>query len=113
MIEVDGELGSRCPTAGRLARAVRSANRSWTPLTNSGHVGTVLDVTGPRLVTFGEIAGEVGCLIGRPIRYAELDPEAYVAALVAAGLPEPDAAGLAYLFTEVLEEASGAGVWHG
>lgn len=74
-----------------------------TVLTSPGHIGTVHEVTGPRLVTFAEVAAEVGTLIGRPVSYAELDPEAYIAALVAAGLPEADAAGLAYLFTEVLD----------
>jgi len=74
-----------------------------TALTNPGHVGAVHEVTGPRLVTFGEIAYEVGALMGQPVGYAELDPDAYSAALVAAGLPEHDAAGLSYLFTEVLD----------
>jgi uncharacterized protein YbjT (DUF2867 family) len=74
-----------------------------TALTTAGHVGAVHEVTEPRLVTFGEIADEVSTLTGQPISYAELDPGSYIAALVAAGLPEPDAAGLAYLFTEVLD----------
>jgi uncharacterized protein YbjT (DUF2867 family) len=115
------------------------ADIAVTALTTPGHVGVIHDATGPRLVTFTEIAEEVGALTGRPVRYAELDPEAYIAALVAAGLPEPDAAGLAYMFaevldgrnaqvtstvrdvlgreprdvTEVLKEAAGAGAWHG
>jgi uncharacterized protein YbjT (DUF2867 family) len=43
-------------------------------LTDPGHVGAVHEVTGPRLVTFAEIADEVGVLIGRAVRYTELDP---------------------------------------
>jgi len=74
-----------------------------TALTQPGHVGAVHDLTGPRLVTFREIADEVGALTGRQVSYTELDPGDYIAALVAAGLPEPDAAGLAYLFAEVLD----------
>jgi len=72
-------------------------------LTTPGHAGIVHEVTGPRLVTFAEIADEVAMLTGTPVEYAELEPDAYVAALVAAGLPEHDAAGLAYVFTEVLD----------
>jgi uncharacterized protein YbjT (DUF2867 family) len=74
-----------------------------TALTDPGQVGTVHEVTGPRLVTFGEIAEEVGTLIGRRVSYTELDPDAFIGALVATGLPEPDAAGLSYMFTEVLD----------
>ena len=74
-----------------------------TCLTTPGHVGTVHEVTGPRLVTFREVAAEVGALTGRPISYAELDRDAYARALVAAEMPEGDAAGLASLFTEVLD----------
>jgi uncharacterized protein YbjT (DUF2867 family) len=110
-----------------------------TALTNPDHIGTIHEVTGPRLVTFEEIAAEVAMLTGRPVRYAELEPDAYIAVLVAAGLPEQDAAGLAYVFAEVLDgrnaqltstvrdvlgreprdvaevlkEAAAAGVWHG
>jgi len=108
-------------------------------LTSPGHTGVVHDLTGPRLVTFAEIADEVGSLLGRSVEYAQLDPSAYVAALVGAGLPELDAEGLAFMFTdvldgrnahvtsavrdvlgreprdvsEVLKEAAAAGVWHG
>lgn len=108
-------------------------------LTTPGHVGIVHEVTGPRLVTFAEIADEVGTLTGRPVAYTELDPGAYIAALVAAGLPEHDAAGLSHVFTEaldgrnahvtttvrdllgreprdvaeVLKEAAAEGAWHG
>jgi uncharacterized protein YbjT (DUF2867 family) len=74
-----------------------------TALTAPGHVALVHEVTGPRLVTFRQIADEVGRLTGRPVRYSEFGPDAYVAALAAAGLPEADAAGLSYLFTEVLD----------
>lgn len=130
---VEHQVGEPFVDADDLADVVVTA------LTDPGHVGAVHEVTGPRLVSFGEIADEVGALTGRPVRYAELDPGAYVAALVAAGLPEHDAVGLSYLFTEVLdgrnahvtstvrdllgreprdvaevlEEAAAQGAWHG
>jgi uncharacterized protein YbjT (DUF2867 family) len=94
---VEHQVGEPFVDADDLADVVVTA------LTTAGHVGAVHEVTEPRLVTFGQIADEVSTLTGQPISYAELDPGSYIAALVAAGLPEPDAAGLAYLFTEVLD----------
>jgi len=94
---VEHQVGEPFVDADDLADVVVTA------LTTPGHVGAVHEVTGPRLVTFAEIADEVGTLTGQPVRYAQLDPDAYIAALVAAGLPEHDAAGLSYLFTEVLD----------
>jgi uncharacterized protein YbjT (DUF2867 family) len=94
---VEHQVGEPFVDADDLADIVVST------LTTSGHVGIVHEVTGPRLVTFDEVAEEIGTLTGRPIRYAELDPDSYIAALVTAGLPEQDATGLAYLFTEVLD----------
>ncbi|SAK63400.1 NmrA-like protein [Caballeronia arationis] len=72
-------------------------------LTEEGHVGRLYELTGPRLLTFAEAVAEIARASGRPIRFARVPMEDYVAALDAAGLP-PDMIDLIrYLFTEVLD----------
>jgi uncharacterized protein YbjT (DUF2867 family) len=72
-------------------------------LLDPAHVGRIYELTGPRLISFRDIAHEIGAASGRPVAYQQLPVEDYVAALVSAGLPREDATGLAYLFDEVLD----------
>ena len=69
-------------------------------LLDKGYVGRVLELTGPQLLTFEEAAHAIG---GPAVTYRSMPTEDYVAVLTAAGLPAADAAGLAYLFEEVLD----------
>jgi uncharacterized protein YbjT (DUF2867 family) len=64
-------------------------------LAEDGHVGKTYTVTGPAAVTHAEIATEFGNAIGRPVRFESIPPEAFVAALTGAGMPEWQAEGLA------------------
>ncbi|MFC7916918.1 NmrA family transcriptional regulator [Streptomyces sp. NPDC057386] len=101
------------------------------------YVGQAVDVTGPRLLTFGEAVAEIGAACGREMRYTSVPVEAYGARLVEAGVPEEEAEFLlevfeqlldgrnAYVsdgvrevlgraprdFSEVVREAAGAGAW--
>ena len=72
-------------------------------LLDQAHVGRIHELTGPRLITFSEIAAEISSITGRPVTFQELPVQDYVAALVSAGVGEEDAAGLAFLFDEVLD----------
>lgn len=72
-------------------------------LASTETAGLTLEVTGPRLMTFAEVADVAAGVSSRDVAYAELPVEDYLAALVGAGLPQPDAAGLAYLFADVLD----------
>lgn len=72
-------------------------------LLDPAHVGRVHELTGPRLITFAAITEEIAAAIGHPVEFRELPVAEYVAALVAAGLDAEDAAGMAYLFDEVLD----------
>jgi uncharacterized protein YbjT (DUF2867 family) len=63
-------------------------------LTEDGHVGKTYTVTGPTAVTHAEIASELGSAIGRPVRFETIPPEAFLAALTGAGMPEWQAEGL-------------------
>jgi uncharacterized protein YbjT (DUF2867 family) len=64
-------------------------------LSEDGHVGKTYTVTGPAAVTHTEIATELGNAIGRPIQFQTIPPEAFLAALAGAGMPEWQAEGLA------------------
>ncbi|GIV57352.1 MAG: NAD(P)-dependent oxidoreductase [Rhodothermaceae bacterium] len=48
-----------------------------------------LDITGPAVVTYHELAALASELSGRTVEYVPVDVETYVAGAVAAGLPEP------------------------
>jgi uncharacterized protein YbjT (DUF2867 family) len=63
-------------------------------LTEDGHVGETYTVTGPAAVTHAEIATEFGNAMGRPVRFESVPPEAFLAALTGAGMPEWQAEGL-------------------
>ena len=63
-------------------------------LTEDGHVGKTYTVTGPAAVTHTEIATELGDAVGRTIRFESIPPEAFLAALTGAGMPEWQAEGL-------------------
>ena len=63
-------------------------------LTEEGHLGKTYTVTGPAAVTHAEIATELGDAVGRAVRFESIPPEAFLAALTGAGMPEWQAEGL-------------------
>ncbi len=72
-------------------------------LLDPAHVGRIHELTGPRLITFSDVAAEIGSATGRPVAYRELPLHDYVATLVSAGFGEEEAAGLAHVFREALD----------
>jgi uncharacterized protein YbjT (DUF2867 family) len=60
-------------------------------------------VTGPRLLTFAEVADELSRQTGREIGFQAIAQEDFDAALLDAGLPEDIRWLLNYLFTTVLD----------
>lgn len=72
-------------------------------LTEPGHDGQVYEVTGPRLMTFADVAEELSRATGRDIRYVDVPHEAFVAEVTASGAPEEVAWMLDYLFSTVLD----------
>jgi uncharacterized protein YbjT (DUF2867 family) len=72
-------------------------------LTGDGHAGEVYEVTGPRLLTFADVAAELTAATGRTVRYVDVTPEDYVAGAIAAGVPAEEATLLTALFAEVLD----------
>ncbi|NUR86346.1 MAG: NAD(P)H-binding protein [Nonomuraea sp.] len=72
-------------------------------LTEDRHVGKLYELTGPRLMTFGEVAAEISKAWGREVRFVPVSPEEYTAMLTENGLPGEIAAYLTQLFTDVLD----------
>ena len=72
-------------------------------LTEDGHTGQLYEVTGPRMLTFADAVREVAVATGREIRYVQISPAAYRAALADEGLPAGLVWLLDYLFATVLD----------
>lgn len=72
-------------------------------LTDDKHVGHLYEVTGPRLLTFAEAAGEIARVTGREIRYVPVSAEEYASTLLEHGVPEDFVTPLVELFTTVLD----------
>ncbi|MEU1282363.1 NAD(P)H-binding protein [Streptomyces sp. NPDC005805] len=70
-------------------------------LTEDGHAGRVYELSGPRLLTFGEAVAEIAAATGREIRYVALTADEYVAELVAEGVPEDYARMVADLIGQI------------
>ncbi len=71
-------------------------------LTEDGHAGQIYELTGPRLLTFEEAAGEISQAAGRAVRYVPVTPERY-ASVLAEHVPAEHAALLCDLFIRVLD----------
>jgi uncharacterized protein YbjT (DUF2867 family) len=72
-------------------------------LLDEAHGGQLYEVTGPRLLTFAEAIDEISRAANREIRYLEVSPAEYSAALRANGVPPEYVGLLNHLFTEVLD----------
>jgi uncharacterized protein YbjT (DUF2867 family) len=71
-------------------------------LTDDRHVGQLYELTGPRLLSFGEAVAEVAAAAGRPIDFVSVSIDDYVAMLAEYGMPQDFIWLLNHLFTEVL-----------
>jgi uncharacterized protein YbjT (DUF2867 family) len=72
-------------------------------LTEDGHAGQLYEVTGPRLMTFGEAVAEIAEATGREVRFETVSMEAYGAELDRQGLSADETWLVSYLFTEVFD----------
>jgi uncharacterized protein YbjT (DUF2867 family) len=72
-------------------------------LTDDRHVGELYEVTGPRLLTFGDAAAEIAAAAGRDVRYQPVSADQYRALLAEHGAPPELAGMLVELFSEVLD----------
>lgn len=72
-------------------------------LTSDRHVDRLYEVTGPRLLTMFDVAAEISEKTGRDVRYVPVTGDEFASILRAEGLPDDVAAGIADLFTQVLD----------
>jgi uncharacterized protein YbjT (DUF2867 family) len=72
-------------------------------LTEAGHAHEIYEVTGPRMLTFTELAQEISQATGREIPYMRIPKEAFANAIAESGEPEDIAWLLNYLFETVLD----------
>ncbi|MGB3492725.1 MAG: NAD(P)H-binding protein [Elainellaceae cyanobacterium] len=72
-------------------------------LTEPRHAGEIYEVTGPRLMTFADIATELSNATGREIAYIQIPHEDFVAGAERAGAPREMVWIMDYLFSTVLD----------
>lgn len=72
-------------------------------LTEEGHAYEIYEVTGPRMLTFSELAQEISRAAGRDVQFVQIPKEAFAAAIAKSGAPEDIAWLLNYLFETVLD----------
>jgi uncharacterized protein YbjT (DUF2867 family) len=92
-----GDVGEPFIDAGDIADVAVAA------LTEDGHAGQLYEVTGPRLLTLAQAVAEIAAATGREIRYGQVSPEQYGAALAEEGVPADFIWLVTYLFTTVLD----------
>lgn len=97
-----GDVGEPFVDADDIAEVASLA------LSENGHHGQIYEVTGPRLLTLAEAIAEIARASGRDLRFVQVTPEEYVAALEAEGVPADFVWLVNYLFTTVLDGRNAA-----
>lgn len=92
-----GVVGEPFVDADDIADVVTAA------LTEAGHVGHLYELTGPRLLTFGDAVAEIAAATGRPLTYRAVPVDTYREALEGFGLPGEEAAFLTDVFATLLD----------
>lgn len=72
-------------------------------LTEPGHTGEVYEVSGPRLMTFKDIAKELSDICGREIQYVDVQHDAFIEEIRKSGAPKHVVWMIDYLFATVLD----------
>lgn len=72
-------------------------------LTSDRHLGRLLELTGPRLLTFHDVAAELSAATGRPIQFVACTAQEFAADLANDRILAEEALPLAGLFTEILD----------
>ena len=72
-------------------------------LTDDRHVGQTYELTGPRLLSFGDAVAEIAAASGRDLQFVPVPIEDYAATLTEYEVPQDVIWLLRYLFTTVLD----------
>jgi len=75
-------------------------------LTAPGHMGKSYHLTGPEAVSYQQVAEHLSELLGRPIHYVDVPPQAFLEGMLDSGVPRWDAEAISELFALV----AGSGV---
>jgi uncharacterized protein YbjT (DUF2867 family) len=67
-------------------------------LTEAGHEGKTYELTGPEALSYADVAATLSKVLGKPVRYVDVPPEAAKQSMLAAGMPEWNAAAVAELY---------------
>jgi uncharacterized protein YbjT (DUF2867 family) len=73
------------------------------PFIDAEHIGQLYELTGPRLLTFADVAAEISTAAGRAIAFRQLSHEDFAAAMAEGQTPADVAWLISYLFREVLD----------
>jgi uncharacterized protein YbjT (DUF2867 family) len=79
------------------------ADVAFAALTEDKHVGRLYELTGPRLLTFAEVAAEIAHASGRDVRYLPVTTDQFATALTREGLPADYVIELTDLFGQILD----------
>ena len=72
-------------------------------LTEDGHNGEIYEVTGPRMLTFADVAEEIARAAGRKVQFIRIPKKDFAGAIADSGAPQEIAWLLNYLFDTVLD----------
>lgn len=72
-------------------------------LTNNGYSGNIYELTGPRLLTFGDAVAEIAQVTGNDVRFISILPQTYASILADQGQSPAAIKQLIYLFTELMD----------
>jgi uncharacterized protein YbjT (DUF2867 family) len=72
-------------------------------LTEEGHAFEIYEVTGPRMLTFTELAQEISRAAGREVQFIEIPGETFSQAITESGAPDDIVWLLNYLFERILD----------
>jgi uncharacterized protein YbjT (DUF2867 family) len=67
-------------------------------LTGTGHEGKTYVITGPESLSYHQVADKLSAVLGRPIRYVDVPPEAAHDSMLKAGMPEWNARAVTELY---------------
>ena len=58
-------------------------------LTTSGHEGKIYELTGPELLSYGEVVEKVAAVTGKPLKFVDVPEATWRKDMLAAGVPSP------------------------
>jgi uncharacterized protein YbjT (DUF2867 family) len=68
-------------------------------LTEPGHEGQTYEITGPQSLSYADVAATLTKVLGKPVRYVDVPPEAARESMLKAGMPRWNADALTELYT--------------